>query len=79
MLCGQVQVRAALVLVVWVAQVVGIVADDALHERQVVQQDGATQAPRYINPARGQRLLLYMRCMYIWVHSTYMSMTANHG
>lgn len=57
MFCSQVQVRAALVLVVWIAQVVGVVADDALHERQVVQQDGATQAPRYINPAHCQRLL----------------------
>lgn len=50
---GKVQIRAALVLVVWIAQVVGVVADDALHEREVVQQDGATQAPRYINPAQG--------------------------
>ena len=52
------QVGVALVLVVWIAQIVWVVADNALHERQVVEQDGATQAPRYINPSTYQQLMV---------------------
>lgn len=52
----QMQVCVALLVVVGIAQVVGVVANDALHQRQVVEQDGATQAPRYINPELCQRM-----------------------
>jgi hypothetical protein len=48
--CGQMQARVAFVLKVGVAQLVRVVPDDALHQRQVVEQDGTAQTPGYINP-----------------------------
>lgn len=73
------EVRVALLLVVRIAQVVRVVAHDALHQRQVVQHYGATQAPRYINPGQGQHLAMDERYMAIPVGHTYISMLPNHG
>lgn len=44
------QIRVALVLPVGVAQVLWIVADDALDEGEIIEQDGAAQTPRNVNP-----------------------------
>lgn len=50
MLCGQVQRSVGTVVKVWVAQIVEIVADDALDQRQVVEEDGAPETTGYVNP-----------------------------
>jgi hypothetical protein len=44
------QVCIAFVVVVWIAQVIGVVVDNALHKREVIEEDGAAQTPRYVNP-----------------------------
>jgi hypothetical protein len=51
---SQMQACVAFVLKIGVAQLVRVVADDALHQRQVVEQDGTAQTPGYINPGRCQ-------------------------
>jgi hypothetical protein len=48
---SQVQTGVALVLEVGVAQLVRVVRNDAPHERDVIEEDGAPQTPRYVNPA----------------------------
>lgn len=40
----------ALVLEVWVPQVVRIVAHDALYEGEVVEEDGAAEPSRHVDP-----------------------------
>jgi hypothetical protein len=44
------QARVALVLEIGVAQLVRVVPNDALDQRQVVEEDGTAQTPRYVNP-----------------------------
>jgi hypothetical protein len=44
------QARVALVLEIGVAQLVRVVSNDALDQRQVVEEDGTAQTPRYVNP-----------------------------
>jgi hypothetical protein len=46
----QMQTRVALVLEIGVAQLVRVVSNDALDQRQVVEEDGTAQTPRYVNP-----------------------------
>lgn len=41
MLCGEVQRGVRAIVKVWVANVVGVVANDALDQREVVEEDGA--------------------------------------
>jgi hypothetical protein len=50
---SQVQARVAAVVKVGVAQVGGVVADDAFDEREVVEEDGAPETPGYVNPILG--------------------------
>lgn len=44
------QARVALVLEVGVSQPAGVRADDALHEGQVVEEDGAPETEGDVNP-----------------------------
>jgi hypothetical protein len=53
MFCSQVQAGVALVRKVRVAQLVRVVLHNALHERDVIEEDGTPQTPRYVNPAFG--------------------------
>jgi hypothetical protein len=48
----EVQACVALVVKVYIAQLRGVVADDALDEGKVVEEDGSTQTPGYVNPVR---------------------------
>jgi hypothetical protein len=50
MLRCEVQARVALVVVVGVAQVLGVVVDDAPDESEVIEYDGSAQSALYINP-----------------------------
>lgn len=60
-ICGsEVQTRAAFVFEVRVLDELRIVADYALHEKDIVQEDGAPQARRSINPGLGQFGVLSM-------------------
>jgi len=46
----EVQRRVGAVVKVRVAQVLVVVADDALDEGEVVEEDGAPESPGYVNP-----------------------------
>jgi hypothetical protein len=46
----EVQARVALVVVFGVAQVLGVVVDDAPDESEVIEYDGSAQSALYINP-----------------------------
>lgn len=48
----EVQRRVGAVVKVRVAQVLVVVADDALDEGEVVEEDGAPESPGYVNPER---------------------------
>lgn len=50
-LCRQMQRRVALILKVGVPEVIWVITHDALDEREVVQENGAAETPRNINPA----------------------------
>ena len=50
MLRRKMQARVALVLEIRVSEVRAVVAHDALHEVEVVEQDRTAQTPRYVNP-----------------------------
>lgn len=76
---SEMEIRVALLLVVWIAQVVRVVAHDTLHQRQVVQHYGATQAPRYINPGQGQHFAIDEQYTAMPLGHTYISMLPNHG
>ena len=53
MFSREVQRRIGAVVKVRVAQVLVVVADDALDEGEVVEEDGAPESPGYVNPGRG--------------------------
>jgi hypothetical protein len=46
----EVQTRVALLFVIGIAQMFGVVADDALDESEVIEYDGSAQSALYINP-----------------------------
>lgn len=48
----KVQACVALVIKVYIAQLRGVVSHDALDEGEVIEEDGSTQTPGYVNPAR---------------------------
>lgn len=52
-LCGEMQRCIGAIIKVWVAKVVGVVTNDALHQREVVEEDGAPETPGYVNPGVG--------------------------
>jgi hypothetical protein len=54
--CSQMQACVAFVLEIWIAKLLRVVANDALYERQVVEEDGTAQTPRYVNPYCSQFL-----------------------
>lgn len=47
--CGEVEAGVAFVLVVRIAQVGRVVAQYPLDKREVVEEDGAAETPRYVN------------------------------
>lgn len=49
--CGEVERSVALVCEIWVLEVAGVILDDALDEREVVQVDGTAEAERGVDPA----------------------------
>lgn len=46
----QMQTCITPILEIWVAQVRWVVPENALHQRQVIEENGAAQPPRYVNP-----------------------------
>lgn len=55
MLRSQMETGVALVIKVRIPQLLGVVLDNALDEGEIVQQYGAAQAPRCVNPVYSQR------------------------
>jgi hypothetical protein len=47
---SQMQARVTLVFKVGIAQDLWIVSNNALHERDIIEEDGAAQTPGYVNP-----------------------------
>lgn len=57
---SKMQTRVALVFEIWVTQVLRVVLDDALHEWEVIEEDGTAETPLYVNPSCCQLTLQVM-------------------
>jgi hypothetical protein len=51
---GQMQACVAFVFEIRVAHYLRVVLDDALDEREIIEEDGAAQTPGYVNPGSCQ-------------------------
>lgn len=50
MLRREMQAGIASVIKVWIFEIHGVVAHDALHKIEVVEENSTAQTPRYVNP-----------------------------